>query len=183
MTTVREIMTRDVVTVEPGASLREAVETFRAEDVSGAPVTNGGEVVGVVSVTDILEFQATHPGVPVSRPEQTGPEELEPPATWEADEEEMPSAFFVDYWSDVGAEITSRFDETDGPEWDLLENHVVSEVMTRTVVSVPADASVREAAQRMLDAEIQRVLVLENGTLQGILTSTDVVRAVAQGAV
>ncbi len=71
MADARSIMTDSVVTVDPEDSLRDAVETFRAEDVSGAPVTRGDELVGVVSVTDILEFQATHPGVPVTRPEET----------------------------------------------------------------------------------------------------------------
>lgn len=182
MTTVSEIMTRDVVTLDPRATLREAVETFRSEDVSGAPVTHNDEVLGVVSVTDILEFQATHPGVPVSRPEETELEPLEEPEMWEGGEEQ-PSAYFVDYWSDVGAELTARFQETDGPEWDILENHQVNEVMTRTVVGVSPHATVREAARRMLDAEVQRLLVIEGGVLQGILTATDVVRAVAEDTV
>lgn len=183
MTIVSEIMTREVMTLDPRASLRESVEAFRAEDVSGAPVTTNGEVVGVVSVTDILEFQATHPGVPVSHSEENETEPLEPPQPWEGGEEEPPSTYFVDYWSDVGAELTARFDETEGPEWDILENHVVSEVMTRIVVSVPPHASVREAARRMLDAEVQRLLVIEDGHLHGILTATDVVRAVAEDRV
>lgn len=179
MATVSEIMTRDVVRLHPGATLREAVEVFRSEDVSGAPVTQNDQVLGVVSVTDILEFQATHPGVPVARPEEAEPEPLEGPETW-GEGEEQPSAYFVDYWSDVGAELTARFQETDGPEWDILENHQVSEVMTRTVVGVSPDATVREAARKMLDVEVQRLLVIEDGVLQGILTATDVVRAVAE---
>lgn len=179
MATVSEIMTRDVVRLHPEATLREAVEFFRSEDVSGAPVTSNDQVLGVVSVTDILEFQATHPGVPVARPEEAEPEPLEEPETWDEDEEQ-PSAYFVDYWSDVGAELTARFQETDGPEWDVLENHLVSEVMTRTVVDVSPGATVREAARKMLDVEVQRLLVIEDGVLQGILTATDVVRAVAE---
>jgi len=180
--TVSDIMTSDVVTVDPEDSLRDALDAFRAEDVTGAPVTRNDEVVGVVSVTDILEFEATNPGVPVSRQEQTEWGEFEAPEIWE-EGRESPSAFFVDFWSDVGAEITARFEESDSPEWDLLENHIVGEVMTRTVIGVSPETTIRDAARRMMDAEVQRILVLDDGELKGIVTSTDMVRAVAEGTV
>lgn len=182
MATVSEIMTKDVVTVDPEASLRDALETFRADDVSGAPVARNDELVGVISITDLLEFEATSPGVPASRPQQTDWGEFEAPDVWE-EGSETPAAFFVDYWSDAGAEITTRFAEEQQPEWDLLENHVVAEVMTRTVVSVGPGSTIKEAAERMLKADVQRILVIEDGELVGIVTSTDVVRAVAEGTV
>ena len=180
MPEVSEIMTSSVVTVDPGQTLREAVETFRAEEVTGAPVTSGDEVVGVVSATDILEFQATHPGVPVKRSSDTPSLEPEPPEEWQEDDE-VPSAYFVDYWSDVGATAASRFDQIDGPEWDVLENTLVDEVMTRTVLSVPSSADVRDAARRMVETGVHRLLVLDDGRLLGIVTSSDIVRAVAEG--
>lgn len=180
MPEVSEIMTSSVVTVDPGQTLREAVEAFRAEEVSGAPVTSGEEVVGVISATDILEYQATHPGIPVKRSSDTPSLELEPPEEWQEDDE-VPSAYFVDYWSDVGAASTSRFDQIDGPEWDVLENALVSEIMTRTVLSVPPTADVQEAARQMVETGVHRLLVLDEGKLKGIITATDVVRAVAEG--
>lgn len=48
------------------------------------------------------------------------------------------------------------------------------------MVGVSPDTTVREAARKMLDVEVQRLLVIEDGVLQGILTATDVVRAVAE---
>lgn len=183
MTKVSDIMTTSVITVDPGESLRDAVEMFRAREVSGAPVTSGDEIIGVVSVTDILEFQATNPGVPVGQTEEEEGSALEPPALWEEDEEDVPSAYFVDYWSDIGANMTSRFNSLDGPEWDVLDNHSVAEVMTRTVIGVSPEAGIQEAAKRLTDARIHRLLVLESGRLEGIVTTTDIVRAVAEGRV
>lgn len=180
MSAVSEIMTPSVVTLDPGQTLREAVETFRSEEVSGAPVTSGDEVVGVVSATDILEFQATHPGVPVDRMADMPSAELDPPMEWRPGDD-VPSAYFVDYWSDVGAASTSRFDEIGGPEWDVLENHLVGEIMTRTVMSIGPTAEVRDAAKQMVQAGVHRLLVVENGTLAGIVTASDVMRAVAEG--
>jgi CBS domain-containing protein len=69
---VRDLMTRDVGALDPNMSLREAIEVLRREGVSGAPVVQNQKLVGVVSATDILEFQATQPGVPAYREEPTG---------------------------------------------------------------------------------------------------------------
>ena len=45
-----------VVTLKPDDSLREAVRKLAENRVSGAPVVEGGKVVGVVSESDILHF-------------------------------------------------------------------------------------------------------------------------------
>lgn len=171
-------MTSDVATVEPEMSLRDALDILRGEEVSGAPVVQNDEVVGVVSATDILEFQATNPGVPTERRGQPEWGEFESPDRWE-EGSEAPGAYFVDYWSNAGAELTERFESSDSPEWDRLEEHTVSEVMSRQVVAMPPGADLREAARLMLEAEVHRILVIEDGRLRGIVSTTDVVRAVA----
>lgn len=52
---VKDLMTDEVVTISPDASLRDVAETFIAHDISGAPVCDGdGRVLGVISKTDIL---------------------------------------------------------------------------------------------------------------------------------
>lgn len=182
MTAISEIMTADVATVEPDMSLREALDLLRAEEVTGAPVVQNGEVIGVLSITDIVEFEATNPGVPRERTDQTEWGEFESPEMWE-EGAESPATYFVDFWSNAGAEVTERFDETESPEWDVLEEHVVGEVMTRQVVALPPDADLRDAARLMLEADVHRILVIEDGELHGILTTTDVVRVVAEGTV
>jgi CBS domain-containing protein len=57
----------------------------------------------------------------------------------------------------------------------------VDEVMTRRVITVPPDAPVRSAAKKMTEEHIHRLLVVEDGSPVGILTTSDVVKAVAQG--
>lgn len=58
----------------------------------------------------------------------------------------------------------------------------VRELMTERVITLDADASVREAAQKMRDEDIGNVLVTRDGSLAGILTDRDiVVRGVAEG--
>jgi CBS domain-containing protein len=56
----------------------------------------------------------------------------------------------------------------------------VSEVMSDEVVSVPPDATVREAATLMADREVNRLPVVEDERLVGIVTRGDIVRAIAE---
>ncbi|GIG56574.1 oxidoreductase [Longispora fulva] len=59
---------------------------------------------------------------------------------------------------------------------------LVRNLMTRGPICLPADATLTEAAEHMADHDIGDVLVLDGGTLRGILTDRDlVVRAVAAG--
>jgi len=52
---VKDIMTSDVVTIGPEASLKEVAGILAARKISGLPVVGeNGEVVGIVSETDIL---------------------------------------------------------------------------------------------------------------------------------
>jgi CBS domain-containing protein len=51
--TIRDVMTRDVVMIEPEASLTEAARRMRGLDVGPLPVVDGGLLVGMVTDRDI----------------------------------------------------------------------------------------------------------------------------------
>lgn len=54
---VREIMTKDVITVSPDASLKEVGEILKEKRISGIPVVNkDGNIVGIVTLTDLLKI-------------------------------------------------------------------------------------------------------------------------------
>jgi CBS domain-containing protein len=55
----------------------------------------------------------------------------------------------------------------------------VAELMTKEVVTVDPADTVGEAAEKMIDARIGAVLVSDFGSVIGILTERDVLRAVA----
>lgn len=179
MIRLRDIMTLDVATVGPEATLREAAELLADGYVSGAPVVAGTRVVGVVSAADIVDFVADDPGVPTDRPEQVEPGEWPEVEPW-VEGDESPSAYFVDFWSDAGADVEVRMESTEGPEWNVMDEHTVADVMSRRVISLGRDAPVREAARLMLEAGVHRILVLDDGRLVGIVTNTDVLKAVSQ---
>lgn len=179
MTSLRDIMTSDVMAVSPETSLREVASLLVSEHISGVPVVAGGKVEGVVSATDLLEFDASSPGSPGGREDWGAASPLD---EWER-AEEAPASYFTDMWENAGADVVERFERSGGPEWNVLEEHVASEVMTRTLVSLPPDTPVQEAARTMLEAEVRRVLVIDDGELVGVATAGDVLRAVAEGKI
>lgn len=61
----------------------------------------------------------------------------------------------------------------------LLEDTLVQEIMTVSPLTVSPEADVREAAQQMLYAEVHRLFVTSGDRLVGVISTTDVVRAVA----
>ena len=55
---VRDIMTRNCATVSPGDDCREATRVMAAQQVRRLPVTEGGKIVGIVSLGDLAKCQA-----------------------------------------------------------------------------------------------------------------------------
>ncbi len=59
------------------------------------------------------------------------------------------------------------------------EDRMVEDVMSRPALTIAGHADVREAALRMLYAEVHRLFVERNGALAGVISQTDIVRALA----
>lgn len=183
MLMVRDIMTKDVVTVSPETTVRDAMELLASRHISGAPVMSDHKLAGVISASDLMSFVASLPGVPVAHEEDTFSElsDETPSVELEAEAENVASAaYFSDMWEDAGADAVERFATIDSPEWDVLDEHSVSEAMTRALITVPPTASVASTADLMRAKQIHRVLVTDKGALLGIVTRTDVSNAAAE---
>lgn len=61
MVTVKDIMTSDVLTLEPDVSIREAAEILSTERLGGAPVVHSGKLIGMLTAQDVLDFIASLP--------------------------------------------------------------------------------------------------------------------------
>jgi CBS domain-containing protein len=189
MLRLRDIMTTDVITLDPHLSIREAMDVFASKRISGAPVVAGGEVIGVVSGTDLLQFAAALPGVPTEREAEPawlgdiGGDEDEQTALPEAGGADDPSAlYFTEMWDDAGATVVERIVTPNGAEWNSLEEHTVSEAMTRApVCSLTPGTPVTVAADYMRRSKIHRVLVMTGTQLVGLVSSSDITAAVADG--
>jgi CBS domain-containing protein len=178
MLRLRDIMSIDLLILDPELPLEDAMAVLASHHVSGAPVVAGNKVVGVLSATDILDFAASTPPVPTESREPAELGELEPDVSMQEGEEPA-GTFFTELWSDVGADVDERFNEPTTAEWNRFAEHTVSEAMTRAVVSLPSTTTVEEAADVMRRSRIHRVLVMDDGALVGIATMSDIAAAVA----
>jgi CBS domain-containing protein len=180
MVTLREVMSSELVTVSPELTLHELAQVLAERHISGAPVVDGEQLVGVISTSDLLDFETETPGAARYREDQTEWGELETfEQTGREDDGAAPALWFSELWPDAGADVMERFETSETLEWNHLAERTVGEAMTTAVCSFPPDTSVQEAARFMLEARIHRVLVVDAGVLVGIVTSTDIVRAVA----
>jgi len=183
MLKVRDIMSTNIVSVTSDTTLRDAIELFAQRHVSGAPVIDGTDVLGVVSASDILAFEASNPGVPTERDEVEWSDieqEEEPASDGIEDEDEPTGEFFTEEWADAGAGVAERMAELKSPEWDVLEEHTVEEVMTRKLLAVRPHSPVEEAARLMSKSGIHRVFVTEDTRIVGVVSAIDIAHAVAR---
>ena len=176
MLRLKDLMQRDVLAVSPDLTLRELVEVFAEREVSGAPVVTRRKVVGVISQTDIFDFRADTslvslgPDGPSDDPEDSPRKRSGAPG----------SDFFSDSWDPMELGTVELMRTTRERDWDLLDQYTVADVMTRDVLSQLSGTTLKKAAQYMLEKGIHRILVIDEGELQGIVTVTDIVRAVAE---
>ena len=136
---VADVMTNEVVTVPPGASLKEAARLLIEHRISGLPVVdNQNHVLGVVSEADVLPKELG--GVPLHRP-----------LAWLSGQLEVDRSKF--------------------------EAHLVGEAMTSPALTIEPNRPVGVAAKLMVERGINRLPVVEDGELIGIVTRADLVRA------
>ena len=114
---VRDIMTKNVVSVQPSMSVEDLVQFMFEKKHMGYPVMEEGNLKGIVTFTDIE--RVPYLDRPVAR---------------------------------------------------------VSDIMTRNVISVPPDAKASDVLKLITSKNIGRVMVIDKGSLVGILSRTDLVR-------
>ena len=178
MLKVSEIMTKQVVTVEPETTLRDAAELLSAKHIGGAPVCRGEKVVGVISMSDIIDFTTT-------APEESVGDAGREPDDQRVEEEEQEDAAAASYYMDLAdddADVDDRMEEPAFAERRLYDEHVVEEAMSTNPIGVSPNDSVADAAKVMQRRGIHRLLVLDGEKLEGIVTTMDVARALADGS-
>lgn len=177
--TVADIMSTELVTIDAAMSLLGVAAVLSERHLSGAPVLDANRVAGVISAADVLRHAASvAPATAVAG--ESEPELAEALREWTEEEGEGDG-------DDSAAEFYTRLELAAEEELEVppdhrpaLEQTTAGDIMTRTLCSLPPDASVIEAANYMSWAEIHRLLVVEHGELVGIVTAMDIVRAVAQ---
>jgi CBS domain-containing protein len=157
----RSLMRTQVLKLSPNMPIPRALELFEDHKISGAPVVDtSGRVLGVLSTTDINRAEHVHES---SKHAESGELVLRG-GDDESDDElaEQELLALEDY-----GPATS-----DGP--------TVGEWMNPEVISVGPESTLPDLCRVLVENGIHRVLVMDHGELRGIVTSSDVVRCIAQ---
>ncbi len=148
-----DIMTQDVLMAYEGWSIKRLSSFFIKNGISGAPViASDHTLVGVVTVTDILNFETK------SDAEKT-------------DLIKDVYAEFVGYnfESDMINEMANKADE----------KCTVNKVMTDRVIQVEEGTPLTKVSETMLNAGIRRIFVSNNGVVCGVISTTNILKAIS----
>lgn len=179
MIAVKDIMQTDVVTVATDTTARQLARVLADEEISGVPVLDGnGNLAGVVSATDLVRLAADEAGVAVrASGTPTGVDPVLDPDGQLEDAEAGPDPYGF-FLPEELPFTDERFLEL-GPESDF-DSVLVRDIMTPVSFSVRPDTTVPELCEFLVRGRIHRALVVDGPELLGIVTSADVLRAVAE---
>lgn len=144
-TTVRGLMTAELVTVPQDMEVEHLCTYLTRNGLTGAPVVDGeGRFLGTVSVEDIPQ----------------------PGATWGGSREEARAAFraLLDR-----ERVSGELLQAVGAVADLR----VADICRRELPAIEADISLEEAARFMRAHRLHRVVVVEDGSPVGMLSTSD----------
>lgn len=151
---VKDIMVKDVITLKKDDTLGEVVKKFSEHDISGAPVVDGDKkVIGILSETDILNSLKSH---------STNVEMVytSPPVM-----------------SILGLRFIETAKDKEAQEiFEEIGNITVSEMMRSNVKTIEHDESIQEVIKIISSGQINRVPVIKEGKLVGIVTRGDILK-------
>jgi CBS domain-containing protein len=153
METAQDIMNREVVALDPQMPLDEMERALRTAGISGAPVEKDGQLIGIISRSDVARQLSVEGAY------------LEHAMESYADAES------------VGGELSSIAEQLG----KRLAAMTVEDAMIREVETISKTASLKTVAKKMLSSRHRRLIVVdENGKIAGIVTATDLVRVIAE---
>ena len=155
MLRTQDLIHTNVATVRSDLSVTEFEQLLVREGVSGMPVVDDGELRGVVSRTDIVRALVSAEG---------------------------DAGATVAYYQEVAGTIPGATSATHMAS-ERIAAVTVRDIMTRELIAVAGDQPVREVAQTMVSRGVHRVLVTAGRRLLGIVTTLDLVRAIADGRI
>jgi len=152
-TTARDVMKTEVQTVAPDLLLTDLDALFIESRLTGFPVVESDQLIGVVSRSDIVRKIVA---------------------------EQSYAEYVSDYYRDIGSFDGPRTADTQSELGSQIGSRLASatvrDVMSQDSVTVSPDDSVGTVAERLVERHIHRVpVVSSNGRLEGIITSLDLV--------
>ncbi|HHV23637.1 MAG: CBS domain-containing protein [Methanosarcina sp.] len=151
---IKDVMNPNVVFCKPDDTVREAAKILKENNVSGAPVLEGEELVGIISEADLLKLLIL-------------PEKRD---LW------LPSPFEV---IEIPIRELLSWEETKKMLSDVGSTKI-EEIMKKDVHTISSEASVEEASEHMIKHRINRLPVTEDSRMVGIVTRGDIIQGLAK---
>ncbi len=155
---VSEVMTKSVITCKPSDPVDAVVKLMSEKDVSGLPVVEGDQVVGMVTEADIMRLLV------VPEPSRT---------LW------LPSPLEV--LIEIPLKEIIQLRRLQQSVKDVGEQSVGT-IMRKDVLSIGPDDDIEDAAADMVKHKVNRLVVLKNGKLVGIITRDDIIHGLGGSA-
>lgn len=181
---VQQRMSSPAVVVSPDVSILDAGRMMGDRSIRRLPVVRDGRLAGIVTETDITR------GLVSLNPLRYISDIMTPHVAAVAAEAKVDEAARIMSRENVSCIIARHRQEIAGivTEKDILRRVValhknptqtqIVEIMSFPVVAVPPTYSVLSASRKMESAHVHRLIVMEGKELQGVVTQTDVLRAI-----
>lgn len=148
-------MNCNVICLSPEDSIFDAAKIFSEKNISGAPVVKDGKIVGVLSISDIIRFVSMK---------------------LQKTETPLPSLSLLIFEFIKSSKDYLTFKR----EMKKISKIKVKDVMSTKVVCISPEASIIEAASLMEKNDVNRLPVVENDKLVGIIAREDLVKALIE---
>lgn len=151
--TAKDVMTTHVLAVRADWPISQLADFLVEHSISGAPVVSeGGRLVGVVSMTDIVRYES----MPVNNPKPAGPHSYYLQSLELQYAEEEVSSFRIG---------------GDSPT-------AIEDIMTPVLFKVTEDTPLPKIADTMIKGRIHRLLVTRGEEIVGIVSALDVLKVI-----
>ena len=152
MKKVKDYMSKNVIFCSPDDTIFDVAKKLSELDISGMPVVEEGKVVGMISVSDIVKYMSIE--IKVEGPIAHGTLGM--------------LLHLIQNQLKIKKEL------------EKIGKTKVREIMTKKVISINPEASLFEAASLLKKYDITRLPVIESGKLVGIISKSDLVRALVE---
>ncbi|MDX8403730.1 MAG: CBS domain-containing protein [Mariprofundaceae bacterium] len=182
ITLIKDIETRDVISLSPEAFLGEALGIMDDKKISFLVMIKENKPVGVLTERDVVRLVAQHEITDqtalhqvMTSPVHTVSEDADIFKAYDAlITHQIRHLMVVDSQGNIAGTVTqSDFLGNLGVEYFIDLKHV-SSIMTRRLFTLTGDAPVQNALDIMVKESISCVIVVEDGRPVGILTERDV---------
>ena len=153
MKIVKDFMNKDVIYLSPEDTIFDAAKKLSQSNIAGAPVVEKDKLVGVISTSDIIKFIDIKIGK-LPRIDSPG----------------LSTLLFALIQIQ---KIRSDFKD----ELKKISATKIRDVMTKNVITISASATLVEAAELIEKHDVNRLPVVSEGKLVGIVARADLIKA------